>query len=337
MKILIAGATGVLGRRLVAGFSRRGHDVVGLARSDAKADLVRDLGGDPARADLFDAGTLVRVAEGAELVVHAATAIPVGFGARRREAWTTNDRIRTEGTRALAAAAGAVGARRLLQQSVVWVVKDRGAPRYDETTTPDPPVLIRSAVEGEVIAREAGARHGFEVGVLRAGTFYGEDTAHSRTIAKLLRRRRLPVLGRGDNLLAPIHADDAARAFIAAAEAETADGIWHVVDDEPVTAAHYFERLARLLDAPTPRRAPLWLGRLLLGRHVVESLTTPMNTSNERARRELRWEPDFPSIREGFARMVERWRREGLVPRERAPSRSSEPRPPRPTAGRHPG
>ncbi|MFW6202387.1 MAG: NAD(P)H-binding protein, partial [Gemmatimonadota bacterium] len=99
MKIFIAGATGVLGRRLVAGFSRRGHDVVGLVRSDAKAELVRELGGDPVRADLFDADGLARAAAGADVVIHAATAIPVGFGARRREAWATNDRIRTEGTR----------------------------------------------------------------------------------------------------------------------------------------------------------------------------------------------------------------------------------------------
>lgn len=316
MRIFIAGATGVLGRRMVAELAGRGHEVVGMARDDEKAALVRRLGGVPARASLFDADALARAAEGAEVVVHAATAIPEAMEARSPKAWEANDRIRREGTRALTEAAARIGARRYLQQSVAWVVRTPpGGPFYDERTSADPSPLLRSAVEGEEIAMAAGARHGFEAAVLRGGLFYGADTSHSRMMTRLLLRRRLPVLGRGDFLSAPVHADDVARAFTLAVEAPSAAGTWHVVDDEPVTAAALFRHWAAALGAPEPRRLPLWIARLLLGKDVVESMTVSMNTSNAKIRRELGWAPRYPTYREGIAQMVAAWREEGFLPR----------------------
>jgi nucleoside-diphosphate-sugar epimerase len=281
--------------------------------------LVRSLGGTPAAVSLFDADALARAAEGAQVVIHAATAIPTGLDARSPGAWEMNDRIRREGTRALTAAAGRVGARRYLQQSVAWVVKTApGGPFYDESTPPDPPALLRSAVDGEQIAHEAGALHGFRVGVLRAGVFYGPDTAHLRAMAGLLRRRRLPIPGRGDHLVAMIHVEDVARAFAMAAEAEGAEGTWHVLDDAPVPYAEMVRHFAALLGAPAPRRLPLWVARLLLGRGATESLTTSMNTSSAKIRRELGWAPRYPTYREGLAQVLAAWREEGFPAASRA-------------------
>lgn len=305
MRIFIAGATGVLGRQLVRRFTDAGHEVVGLARTDANAELIRALGGRPARADLFDLESLSAAAEGADVVIHAATAIPAGASMRSRKGWEVNDRIRREGTRTLTGAAGAVGADLYLQQSVAWVVETApDGPAYDEDTPPNPPELLRSAVDGERIARSAGAAHGFHVGVLRGGSFYGPEA--SRGTAALLRARRMPVVGAGEQLVAPIHEADMARAFLAAAESD-AEGTWHVVDDEPVPHATLLRHFASALGAPEPRRIPRWLGRLLLGRHVLESLTTSMNTSNARARRELGWAPRFPTYRDGIAATVRAW------------------------------
>jgi 2-alkyl-3-oxoalkanoate reductase len=318
MKVFIAGATGVLGRRMVAELAGRGHEVVGMARGAEKAALVRRLGGTPVEASLFDADALARAADGAEVVVHVATSIPTGLEARNPKTWEMNDRIRREGTRALTLAAGRVGARRYLQQSVAWVVSTPpGGPFYDERTPPRPAAVLRSAIEGEETAREAGERHGYGVGVLRGGLFYGADTGHSRMMAELLLKRRLPVLGRGDYLVAPVHADDAAHAFSVAAEAD-AVGTWHVVDDEPVPAAVFFAHFAAALGAPPPRRLPLWIARLLLGKGPLESLITSMNTSNARIRRELGWAPRYPTYREGIAQMVAAWREEGFLPRAAA-------------------
>jgi nucleoside-diphosphate-sugar epimerase len=300
VQIFVAGATGVLGRRLLPELVRRGHDVVGLARDPGKQDLVRSLGGRPATASLFDPEALARAAEGADVVVHAATAIPTSRAARFRKSWSMNDRIRRDGTRALAGAAGAIGARHYIQQSVAWVVRTGpGKPAYDEGTPPDPPELIRSAVDGEEIAREAGNRHGFTVGVVRDGFFYG-PIGQTRAIIDLLRKRRMPVIGRGEFLVAPLHIEDAATAFAMAAEAGV-DGTWNAVDDEPVPFRSFLSRLAGEVGAPEPRRIPPWIARLALGGPVFESMTTSMNTSNARIREELGWRPAYPTIREGMA------------------------------------
>lgn len=301
----------MLGRRLVTQLVARGTEVVGLARTPAAASLIRSLGGRPAQVGLFESGLLARAMKGVDVVVHAATAIPPGLRARLRSAWAANDRIRRDGTRALATAAAAAGARQYLQQSVAWVVKSpRGERFYDEDVPPDPPVLVRSAVDGERIAREIGRRHGLRVGILRGGTFYGPDA--SRPMAPLIRRGRMPIPGRGDGLIAPIHVDDMASAFVLAAQSG-AEGTWHVVDDERVTLARLLQRLADVMGAPEPPRIPMWWARLLLGRHVVESLTTSMNTSNAKLRRELGWTPSFPTYREGIAQLVAVWRHENLL------------------------
>ncbi|HSM61674.1 MAG TPA: NAD-dependent epimerase/dehydratase family protein, partial [Longimicrobiales bacterium] len=198
----------------------------------------------------------------------------------------------------------------LLQQSVAWVVRSRDGAPYDESTPPDSPELVRSAVEGETIARELGERHGFDVGVLRAGVFYGPEDAGTRAMADALRKRRLPVLGRGDSVVAPVHVEDVVAAFVAAVEVGRA-GTWHVVDDRPLPMAEWLSCFADVLGAPRPRGVPLWLGRLLLGPHVVESMTTSMRTTNARLRSELGWEPRYPTVREGLEDAVRRWAAHG--------------------------
>lgn len=309
--VFVTGATGVLGRRLVRQLADRGHRVIGLARTPAKAELVTRLGGHPVRADLFDPDSVARAAAGADVVIHAATAIPTGRAAMDRSAWRLNDRIRTEGTRALGAAAGAVGATRFLQQSVAWVVERApGDPAFDESTPPSPPRLLASAVDGETIAREAGGRHGFDVVVLRNGVFYAPDAAHTLELAENLRAGRPVVIGPGTNRVAPIHADDAAGAFVLAVEAD-GDALWHVVDDEPVRSIDLQRHFAELLGARGPRRLPRWIARLAAGRDAVAAITTSMNTSNARIRAELGWAPRYSTYRQGLRAVVEAWLEEG--------------------------
>ena len=311
MKIFVAGATGVLGRRLVRQFTERGHSVAGLVRSDEGAERVRRAGGVPVRADLFDAEALARAAEGAEVVIHAATSIPISpRGAKK--AWAMNDRIRREGTRALTAAAAKVGARVYLQQSVVWVMRPPHDAPYTEATTPDPAPVLLSAVEGEAIAREAGERHGFAVGVLRCGMFYAADTGHTRMMAQELMKGRLPIIGRGENIAAPLHVDDAASAFVAAAEAGRA-GIWHVIDMEPLPMGRLIRAFAEMLGAPPPRRVPVWLARLLAGKAAVDTMTASMRTTNAAFVRDVGWKPRYPTYREGLAEVIRSWREEGFL------------------------
>ncbi len=302
MRVFIAGATGVLGRRLVKRFRERGDAVVGLVRSAAGERTVAALGGEPWRADLFDAEMLARGAEGCDAVIHAATSIPVKTRPAARD-WESNDRIRRQGTAALAVCAAKVGARVYVQQSVVWVARPPDGSFFDEDSPAQPDAVSRSALDGENIAGETGAKHGFAVAVLRCGWFYASDAAHTRFFAEGLRKRRLPIIGRGDAVWACLHLDDAAGAFVAAAAAGR-PGLWHVVDNHPVTAADFLRYFAERLGAPAPLRVPVWLARLAAGSYAVDFFTRSTHTSNARFRRDFAWAPRYPSYREGMGEVV---------------------------------
>ena len=291
MRVFIAGASGVLGRRLVALLAARGHEVRGLARTAAAEATVRQAGGAPATADLFDADSLARAADGCEVMVHAATAIP------RRKApsaadFSLNDRIRREGTRALLDAASRTGARRFLFQSIVWAARpDDGAP-FDESTPPprtDPIAL--SALDGEEMVAAAG------FSTLRCGWFYGSD-AGTREMAASLRQGTLPLIDGGKVRLSFLHLDDAASAFAIAAE-RAGTGLWHVVDDEPAPLGDFVRELARLIGAAAPPVVPAG--------DAPRFTSIPMVTSAAQFNRDFSWLPQYPTFREGLAQTVREW------------------------------
>ncbi len=308
MKIFVAGATGVLGRRLLGQLRARGHKVLGLVRSDAGERAVRALGGEPRCANLFNADSLARAAEGAEVVIHAATAIPTRPKPGRAD-WAMNDRVRREGTRALCEAAALVGARLLVLQSIVWVARPSDGAPFDETSPANPDRITRSAYDAERIAREQAERNRFRAAVLRCGYFLGADAGHTRMMAAEIVRRRLPIIGSGDAVWACLHADDAASAFATAAEGGRG-GLWHVVDDQPVMVKNLLTALAALLGAPQPRTLPAWLARLVAGSGAVAFFTRSVRTSNARFRDDFGWSPRFPSYRDALQQIVSAWRTE---------------------------
>src|SRR5580704_2901236 len=188
MRVFIAGASGVLGLRLVRQFVAQGHSVVGLART-AKAEIaVKEAGGEPRQADLFDAESLAQAAEGCDTVIHAATAIPVKQKTAPAD-WAMNDHIRRKGTRCLTEAAAKIGAKTYLQQSIAWVARPKDDSPFDEDSPLVPEPAIQSAIDAEAIARDAESAEGFTVSILRGGFFYDFESTHTRMIAGALRKR----------------------------------------------------------------------------------------------------------------------------------------------------
>lgn len=312
MRIFIAGATGVLGRRLVRLAADRGHEAVGLARTRERAEVVARHGGTPVVASLFDADALAHAIAGSDVVVHGATSIPTET-TYRPESWAMNDRIRREGTTALTQASARAGVRRYIQQSIVWVVQPPGGAAYDEASPPNAAGELQSAVDAERIAAEAASRQ-MTVAVLRCGAFYAADAGHTLMARDMLKARKLPVIGRGRTIWAWVHADDVARAFLAAAEG-SGTGIFHVVDDDPSPAGDVLDRFAELLGAPRPRRVPAFVARLFAGAQAVKYLTTSMNTTNHRFKSTFRWTPAYPSYREGLTQVVQQWQSgQGIKP-----------------------
>lgn len=305
MKIFIAGASGVLGRRLTRQFVARGHSVIGLVRSAKSESAVKEAGGEPRHADLFDADSLARAAEGCDTVIHAATAIPTKQKPAPAD-WAMNDRIRRKGTRCLTEAAAKIGAKTYLQQSIAWVARPVDESQFTEDSPTVPEPTIQSAIDAEAIAREAKSAEGFTVSILRGGCFYDSESAHTRMIAEALRKRQLPIIGSGDALWAMIHTDDAASAYVAAAE-KPMSGVWHVVDNEPVQVRTFLEEFAARLGAPAPRRVPVWLARWLAGEQAVSYFTKSTRTTNARFRRDFGWTPRYPTYREGLDQIVAAW------------------------------
>jgi nucleoside-diphosphate-sugar epimerase len=308
MKVFIAGASGVLGRRLVRQLVARGHSVIGQVRSAKAESAVRKTGGEPRHADLFDADSLARAAEGCDTVIHAATAIPTKQKTTPDD-WAMNDRIRRKGTRCLTEAAAKIGAKTYIQQSVVWVANPKDGSAFDEDSPIVPDSLVQSCVDAEAIARDSGSAEGFTTAILRGGAFYDCDSAHIRMLAEGIRKRAMPIIGRGDAAWSVIHTDDAASAYVAVAE-RPRNGVWHIVDDEPVSVRVLLETIAERLGAPRPRRVPVWLARWLAGERAVAYFTRSTRTTNARFRRDFGWAPRYPTYREGLDQIVGAWKAE---------------------------
>lgn len=310
MKVFIAGATGVLGRCVVRRLVERGHRVAGLGRSNDNAVLLRRLGAEPRAGDLFDAATLRDAAAGSEAILHLATAIPTRVRTSLRD-WKLNDRIRREGTRNLIDAVQHVGARVYVQQSVLYVYGDRGGAWVDESMPPsrNPPLLARSALDMEGIARAAAERGGPAPITLRFGAFYHPEAAGTRAMLQMTRENRFPILGSGRTWWNLVHVEDAAAAVVHAVERhERAAGrTLDVCDGEPVMMGEVLDHLATLLRARPPRRIPAFVARFVFGAHVLEVLLASCRSRGEAARSVLGWSPAYPGFRMGLQKVIDVW------------------------------
>jgi nucleoside-diphosphate-sugar epimerase len=305
LRIFIAGASGTLGRRLVAQLVARGHHVTGTTRS--RADALRALGAEPVVVDPLDADALREAVVRAEpdVVVHQLTALAsLGMTRNFDKAFAVTNRLRTEGTDNLIAAARAAGARRLVWQSYAgWPYAPAGAPvkSEDDPLDPEPPADARQSLAAIRYLEHAVLESGLEGVVLRYGGFYGPGTSldEGGEHRELIRKRRFPIGGAGTGVWSFVHIDDAAAATVAAIEG-SATGVFNVVDDDPAPTAEWLPVLAHQLGAPAPRRLPGWLVRLAAGPPAYSLMMRQRGASNAKARRELGWTPAH-SWRQGFA------------------------------------
>lgn len=221
LRVFVAGATGVLGRRLVDELADRGHVAIGLTRDRAGDETVANAGGVPRRGDVLDAEGVEWAAADADVVVHAASAIPAGSDPDAGD-WEHNDRVRRQGAANLTNAAAKGDAERYVQASLAWLVRNDDGSPVDEASQPNPDRTTESALAAEQRAR-AAERFGLEPVVLRTGWFYAADSGQTRRLAEWLLSGRLPavspgLLGRSPAELSMVHPDDAAQAFADAVE-----------------------------------------------------------------------------------------------------------------------
>jgi 2-alkyl-3-oxoalkanoate reductase len=315
MKVFVAGASGALGRQLVPMLVERGHEVTGMTRTSAKADQIRSLGARPAVADALDPeGVAQAVAEAEpEVVIHELTALDVSsFSRSLDKTFAVTNRLRTEGTDHLLAAARAVRARRFIGQSFAgWPFERTGGPvKTEEDPLESSPPKTVSETLGAIkyVEETVTGAEGIEGLAMRYGGFYGPGTSVSLDPdgeqVEMLRKRRLPIIGDGGGIWSFVHIADAAAATAAAVD-HGAPGLYNIVDDEPVEARVLLPELAKVVGAKPPRRLPLWLGRLIAGEGNAIMMTEVRGASNAKAKRELGWELRYSSWRQGFREGLE--------------------------------
>ncbi|MBO0867049.1 MAG: NAD(P)-dependent oxidoreductase [Micromonosporaceae bacterium] len=316
MRIFVAGATGAVGRLLVPMLVERGHQVAGTTRSPEKADGLTAAGAEPVVLDALDRDRVVTAAADfkPEVIVHQLTAIGALDMRRIDRGFAATNRLRTEGTDNLIAAARASGARRLVAQSFAgWPYARTGGPVKTEADPLDehPPANARQTI-GAIrhLEQAVTAAAPVEGVVLRYGGLYGPHNALGRyadpdgttrdgDMLAMVRKRRFPVVGSGAGHWSFLHIEDAARAAVLAAEGGPA-GIYNIVDDEPVQVREFLPYLAQVLGVRSPMRVPAWLVRPVLGEFVVNMMTDARGASNAKARRDLGFMPAWPTWREGF-------------------------------------
>ena len=308
MRIFVAGATGAIGKRLVPTLRANGHEVVGTTRSAAKVGDLRALGAEPVVLDVLEAEAVGRAVSEArpDVVVHQATALANLSNLRNLdEAFAETNRLRTEGTDNLLAAALAAGASKFVAQSFGgWPYAKEGSPVKDEDAPLDPSPLPTAAqtmaairhLETAVVGAEA-----LEGIALRYGGFYGPGTSlfEGGDYVKGIRKRAVPVVGSGAGMWSFLYVEDAASATLAAIE-RGRRGVYNIVDDEPAPTSEWLPYLAEVLRAKPPRHVPEWLGRLVAGEQLVSMMTEARGASNVKAKRELGWTLVYPTWREGF-------------------------------------
>lgn len=312
MRIFVAGATGAVGRRLVPLLIADGHSVVGLTHTPAKAGIVRALGAEPAVADGLDAAEIRAAVQAArpDVIVHEMTDLKDASDLRAFDkAFATSNRLRTEGTDHLLAAARDAGVSRIVAQSYCgWPYARSGGTVKSEADPldPDPPAEFRRTLDAiRYLERTVTGSVSPEGIVLRYGTFYGPDTGMlNGAMVTQLRGRRVPLLGDGGGFWSFVHIEDAVRATALAVGRGRAGEIYNVVDDEPAPVSAWLPALAGAVGAKPPHWIPAWIGRLVAGEHVAVMMTQSRAGSNAKAKRELGWQPVYASWRHGFPEVV---------------------------------
>jgi len=302
MKVLLAGASGAIGIPLARQLIAHDHQVLGLTRSHAGAGRLAALGARPVVADALDRDSLLRAVDGlaADAVIHELTALKKP--PRKHSGMALTDRLRTEGTTNLLAAAEVLGAKRFLTQSLIlgYGYRDHGARVLTEQAPfgrpagdrCDPHVAAMRSTEQQAFTAPEGI-------ALRYGLLYGGDAEQMRA---LLAKRGLPVATGG--VLGWIHHQDAVAATVAALEHGRAGQAYNLVDDLPATWQEVFTAMAEAFGAPPPRKLPTWLFRLVAPYVASFAIETSMRVSNAKAQTELGWRPMFPTYHKGIQAMV---------------------------------
>jgi nucleoside-diphosphate-sugar epimerase len=313
MKILVAGATGALGSRVLPKLVELGHSVVGLTRSESKGQAVKGEGADVVIGDVLDRRRMDEVIDQTrpDAIVQLLNALPKRGPMRPKEIDATNE-LRVTGTRNLLDAAIRHGTRRYIAESMIFGygygdVSNGKVTEEDKFPVDAPWPALAPALDAlgflESRVLSASERGEIEGIALRFGLFYGPRVGSTEFMAKMLKRRMLPLPGGASGVTSWIHIEDAADATVAAVESSVGGEVFNVVDDEPGSFGDHLRAMASILDNPSPYNVPRFVGRLG-GRYAALMSRTNLRVSNDKIKAALDWRPRYPSFRQGLATLA---------------------------------
>jgi nucleoside-diphosphate-sugar epimerase len=248
MKVLVAGATGAIGRQLIPLLVGLGHDVVGLSRTPSGCASLTELGATGLRGDVLEAEPLAELVKSAQpaVVINQVTDL-AGLN------FAENARVRREGTHNLVCASRRAGVRRFISQSIAWAYGPGGAPAREDEALDVDSAGRRKALVDAVVAAESEAMQIGEHVVLRYGMFYGAGTWHAAE-GRYARQLRDGTFSASSGVVSYVHVVDAAAAAVAALSWPS--GIVNVVDDEPAEGGEWVRETFTAVGVPVPELTP---------------------------------------------------------------------------------
>jgi nucleoside-diphosphate-sugar epimerase len=313
MKVFIAGASGTLGIPLARELVKKNHEVYGLTRSAGKKAALEKMGAKAVVADALKADELrlemLRVRP--DCVVHLLTAIPKNGPMRAADMKATNH-LRIKGTENLLAASIKAGAKRIVAESMIFAyglthAENELLTEQAKLDTREEKPWLQEVVDAirslENQLQKASKDNLIESTALRYGLFYGAESPSTRYLCEMLKKRFLPTASGAKGITTFVHLDDAVKATVAAVECETVAAAYNVVDDEPVKMNDWISYAAEALGAKKPFSMPIWL-LALLAPYTAAMLNARVPVSNQKAKRELGWQPGYPDYRQGWRQIA---------------------------------
>lgn len=298
MRIAVTGATGVLGQEALAALVDDGHEVTGVTRRDRGRPVITGRGGTAQVADVFDADALTEVFAGHDVVVNTLAHVPVGMTAMRPLAWREDDRLHQDASVAIAEAARRAGARKLIQESTVFLYPDNGSEWIGE----DEPLAVRNQAfrprVREMRAAVDFATEGRSAVVLRLGQLFGRDPQTTHAL-HATREGSAILLGRPEGYVTLLHHRDAGRAFVSALRAGSG---FYNVGGEPVTRERWAKDLGREAKASGPAKFFPEITQAIVGTRL-DVQRRSLRVSSLRFMNETGWRPTIGPSTPGWSRM----------------------------------
>jgi nucleoside-diphosphate-sugar epimerase len=303
MRVLVAGATGVIGRQLVPLLISAGHEVIAVSRGRGEVD--RRVGVEVVVADILDRAEITRVVRehAPDAIVHIATAIPAEINPKKlAEDFALTNRLRTEGTRNLIDAAAEAGVGRVVTEGLAYAYDPSGSKPAAEDVAlwQAPPKQFAPVLEAlQQLERLTAEANGL---VLRFGHLYGPGSIYASdgSFVQQVKAGKVPLVGGGTSTFSFTHSYDAATAILAAVQSH-GTGCLNIVDDEPAQMSVWLPVLADIVGARKPKGAPAAIAKLAVGGWGVAFMTKLRGADNTNAKRTLGWQPKYASWRTGFA------------------------------------